>query len=280
MIAGLVMRTALKQLLLGNTLAEGRVFDSAIAPVDQIAESLPFVAVSTEDAEYTDIGAFDLMSGNREVHLVIEIACATTTPVTIDGNSATTISIPETDAALEATIDFLSRQIFRLMTAGSGTWFDIFRSVCLTVDQVSVKRGVSDKNGSRFAARQFVLQAQVISEPEVGADPSGVWARAVEAMAQEPELANLAQIMEQLIKGEEIPEWPQFAAAVGLLPEAASMINLGPIDPDLGGADTSDDPALVTELGVDPDGNWIVDGQEVTGDPNLEPPTVEGDTVT
>ena len=76
-LARLAMRIAAARALRGATLAETRVYDSAIAPIDQtIAEERqPILIVITDDHEMEVTGR-DLFHGSVSCDLVIEAAIA------------------------------------------------------------------------------------------------------------------------------------------------------------------------------------------------------------
>ena len=79
-LARLAMRIAAARALRGSTLAEGRVYDSAILPIDETiaAERQPILIVTTDDHELEVTGR-DLFHGNVSCDLVIEAAIARNT---------------------------------------------------------------------------------------------------------------------------------------------------------------------------------------------------------
>ena len=76
-LARLAMRIAAARALRGATLADARVYDSAIAPIDQtIAEERqPILIVTTDDHEMGVTGR-DLFQGHIACDLVVEAAIA------------------------------------------------------------------------------------------------------------------------------------------------------------------------------------------------------------
>ena len=153
-LARLAMRVAAARAIRGATLAEDRVYDSAIDPIDHavLETRQPFVVVSTEDHDVTVTGR-DLFYGAHECKLMIETAVASR--VEIDGEDG--LTIPHTDEGMEIVLDILEHQIIASLTRERTAWSRVFTTassnilykpgtikVCLaTILAVSVSVSVS-----------------------------------------------------------------------------------------------------------------------------------------
>ena len=71
------VRTTLWRALLGKTYAQERVYDSQVAPIDELVRDQPalFIIVATDD-ETSDVSGHDYIGASRDLDVVIEIALA------------------------------------------------------------------------------------------------------------------------------------------------------------------------------------------------------------
>jgi len=159
-----ILRIITVQCLRGHTLAEDRVFDSDLDPLDhRISSQKKPVAVVYTDDQQEDVGdRADMGQGAGSIDLVIEIAIAGS--VVFDGvdesESAVEVTVGESDAGMELTLDLLERQAIAALTTATGEWPNLWRVFCVRILRRVSKRGGSAENGSRFAARQIVLTCQ------------------------------------------------------------------------------------------------------------------------
>lgn len=233
-LVGLALRMcAVRALEESGIFPTGRVFDSMFHTVDEVAgaDPKPFAIVSTETITSSPSGR-DLNTGDRIVELWIELAL---THPAVDGSD---IQIPETDAGLEAALAILERQVFTcLFGFGGGAWGDAFRGLAASVSEVISRRGVSAKEGARFAARQFVLMMQPIAEPpfamavEAGTPFANFLAQAEEDEGTRP----IAQLIRQAVE-DKPADWPEVytvtAALAGYTEADARAIGLALDEPD------------------------------------------------
>ncbi|MEY4953496.1 MAG: hypothetical protein RL299_1920, partial [Pseudomonadota bacterium] len=104
-----ILRLTAVRAIYGRTLAEDRVFNSDLNPLDQriSKEAKPLVVVYTDDDQNEPSGRGDVGAGS--VDLVIEIAIAGS--VNVDGadenDQTVVVPIGETDAGMEFTLDLL-----------------------------------------------------------------------------------------------------------------------------------------------------------------------------
>lgn len=227
-IASLALRIAALRLLKGATSVEDRVFDSAISTIDEMITEQPrgFIVVATED-ERAGVTVHDVLSGERSIDLVIDIAIAGRVTARVDGEEATTVVIPETDGGIEMSLALVARQVMRALFAGPGPWSSVFRAICPAVRQINTRRGAGSQ-GTRFAARQIVFTVDPIDDPAFGVEPENgtAWAKFLAQVEADPELAAVAPAIRAAIVGDEIPSWQQVASVIGLADEAARGIGI------------------------------------------------------
>lgn len=235
-LTALAVRIATIRALRGRTLAEDRVFDSKINPVNLVAtdEKRPVIIVTTDD-DNVNITGRDLRAGDHSLELVIEIAVTQKVEVVVENEETReVISIPATDAGLEATVGLIGWQIAKALSADGGLWGDLWRVLVVQVKSISSQRGADDANGVRYAARQYIYTIDHIAEPAPGETPadSDAWACVLKAMKDDPELASLAKLIETEISGGGFLPWEIARGALGLADDEAGIIGVKPIGVD------------------------------------------------
>lgn len=251
-MVGLALRLSAVMALKNATLAGKRVFDSAILPVDKLTTKAgpePFVAISTED-ETSKPNGRDLHNGDRTIDLVVEIAIGKT--VTLPGDGGVGVEIADTDANLEMSLAIVMRQVEAcLFGAGGGRWGKVFRAIAKTVEETVTRRGLPEKEGERFAARQTGYRIKAFAEPAFGKEPpaGSPFEQFLAALDTEPGYEAFASIVRQAIEGAPIG-WPQVysigAVMAGYTEEEGRSIGIAP----LGAADGS----VMDELTILPEG--------------------------
>ena len=216
------LRIAAVRALRGNTLASDRVFDSEIIPLDQIAtaQKAPFISVYTDEEKTISITGRDILGAQREIELSFEVAVSTQVDVTVTDDtggttSETQVSVPQTDAALEAQLNIVGRQITRALLDPDNAWAEIWRKMIVRIIKIDEKRGAMSQNGLRFAARQFIFSCAVIAEPSF-TTPTYVWDDLVKLMGEDPDMVNLSLIIASEIKTPNIDEWKASQVDLGL----------------------------------------------------------------
>lgn len=233
-LAATAIRLSARKALDGATFAEGRVYDSSVAPIDEIAsgESAAFIIVTTEDEEAVTSGR-DITNGNRTIDLVLEVAIAQ--PITADadadgdGSTETEVVIPATDAGLELSLGLIVRQMQRAIFEGGSLWTEIFRLFAVSVVKISNRRGVGNKDGARFAARQLIFTIETLSEPPFGhvPDSSEPWGKLLDAMEADASFGGVPLLIRQSITGTpEIADWDRGRTDQGLTVDAAHKIHI------------------------------------------------------
>ena len=234
-LVSFALRVAAIRAIRGATLAGDRVHDSAISPIDHMVEkgeSEPFIVIATEDEEAVNLAGRDATSGARTVDLVIEVAIAHSLLAPGD-NSETPpeIVIPATDGGFELSLALIGRQIMRaLFEPGTNPWACAFARFAVSIGKISNRRGVGNKAGARFAARQYVITLNVLQEPSFGMTPAAgdAWHAFLAVMRNDPELAHIEPVVAAVITGEpEIADWDRARADCALTPEAAWGIGIG-----------------------------------------------------
>ena len=242
-LSRLAMRVAAARALKGTTLAETRVFDSAIDPIDQtIAETrAPVLIVTTDDHELETIGR-DLMHGNTRCELVIEAAIASRVEVSGD----VSLSIPHTDEGMEIVLDLIEHQVMAALTRERTTWSRVWMKLVPRIHKRSSRRGASVEHGVRFAARQIVLSCDLIEAPTDGASiiPGSTWEDVLTVMAADDALSPIADLLRATIEGQPLDGWRRAANALGIHLTTADAIGIGPI------LDPAADPEALEEITI------------------------------
>ena len=252
-LVGLAIRIALTQAIRGRTIAEDRVYDSAIETLDQMAkgEARPLVIVSVDDAEGGSMGdCASLMAADR-MNILIELASAG--PVEIEGEDGaeadTQVATESTSQASEMTLDVLWRQISRvLLTPVGDPWADLWRSLC-TVTAVELKRGGSADAGVRFASRFYLVTVNPMADPDFGVAPSAVWRDLIEAL-DAAGLSGVAEIIRaEITDPDGLADWRQIQARLGIATEAVTGLG---ITPPYDGDPEDPDPIASYDTGTGP----------------------------
>ena len=245
-LARLAMRVAAARAIRGTTLAEDRVYDSAIDPIDHavLANRQPFVVVSTEDHDITVTGR-DLVYGDHECRLMIETAVASR--VEIEGEDG--LTIPHTDEGMEIVLDILEHQIIAALSHERTAWSRVFMHLVPTIKSRQSRRGASAEGGVRFAARQIAIACDLIEAPVAGAAiPSGgVWDDVMTLMSEDEDLAPIGQLLRAIIEGDEAADWRRSANILGI--HAATAAKIG-IAPGLDGTHSNEDIEDALEAGA------------------------------
>ena len=243
----LAMRIAAARALRNATLAEGRVYDSAIAPIDQtIAEERqPILIVTTDDHEMEVTGR-DLFHGPVSCDLVIEAAIAARVEVPGDGEPESVITIPHTDEGMELALDLMEHQVMAALIRERTPWSRVWMKLVPRLSRRLSRRGASVEKGVRFAARQIVLTCDLIEAPTDGAvvAEGTAWADLLSVMEQDTDLAPIARMLRAEIEGTPLADWRRAANMLGIHLETADAIGLGPV------LDLAQDPQPTVEVDV------------------------------
>jgi hypothetical protein len=257
----LAMRVAAARALKGNTLAEGRVFDSAVDPIDQAIKETrqPLIVLTTDDHESTVTGR-DMIMGEHECSFVIEIAIGSRVKMETTDASGSVVSLafPHTDEGMEITLDVLEHQVVSALTRDDNGWSRAWMNLVPKITKKVSRRGASAENGVRFAARQIVLTCDLIGIPQTGKPISKgtPWSEILAAFDADEALQPLALVLRSEIEGVPLTDWRSAAATLGVPLAGADMVGIGPI------IDLDADPGL-SQSALTGNGNWSMEvGQE------------------
>jgi hypothetical protein len=227
----------------GQTMAEDRVQDSSIVDLEEgiINAPKPVILVYTDNSEFAPTGR-DIWGGQGSTTLVLLLAIAGATKLQ-DGSVE--FSFPATDASIELALDVMERQIQKILTDPDNVWAQRWRGIVTNVSKWSSKRGGSTKEGSRFGARQILIELETVHDPVPGKAPEGEWAALLQLINSDGASADtkaLGAPLAALIEGDELPEWNrtmrQFGIdraalkAMGLAPAILAIKGLAPADDD------------------------------------------------
>lgn len=227
-LTGLAIRTCLKRALLGATLADDRVYDSNVTPLDQLASdgALPLLVVYVDD----DVRQPDPRTPQirtRQVDLVIEMVLAGS--VVIEEGTAT-VTVPHTDAGMEATLDIMAWQVRAALKDPTSPWAELYRTFRGDVAMLTTRRGASTEKGVRFAARQIIITVDPMQEPERGTDAVPTpWDALVAQMRTDPELTLYGDLLAALLSGSTLPAWQRLKGKLGQTRAVMDAVGLGVI---------------------------------------------------
>ena len=252
-IIRLAARVALRQALLaGQTLAEDRVYDSAITEIDLAAveERKPLLIVTTDDVEGEVVGR-DILNSEPTLDIVVETACAA--PAVLE-DGAQTLVIPDTDAGYEVSLDIVCRQVIRVIQAGGGEWGDVFRDLVPSFTHHLQRRGADNRNGVKFAARQIVVTAKLLAEPLDPPEEDTPLGRFLTMAEDNPKLAPLVPIIRSQFGSGPQTSWDDLRTALGLsMGEYALMAVAPSFGPETPGFDIEGAPATGGEAALPPE---------------------------
>ena len=227
-LSRLAMRIAAARAVKGATLAEDRVFDSAIDPIDlTIAENRqPILVVMTDEHEAIPTGR-DLFHADVSCDLVIEAVIA----ARVEIEDEVTITIPHTDEGMELVLDMMEHQVMAALTRERNSWSRVWMKLVPRVKRRLSRRGASAEGGVRFAARQIVLTCDLIEAPADGAilAAGSAWADVLAVMEEDQTLQPIADLLRLNIEGTEVAQWKRAANMLGIHKRTAIAIGLGPV---------------------------------------------------
>ena len=241
------MRIAAARALRCATLAEARVYDSAIAPIDEtIAEERQPILIVTTDGHEMQVTGRDLFHGTIACDLVIEAAIAARVEVHGEGEAESVITIPHTDEGMELALDLMEHQVMAALIRERSPWSRVWMKLVPRISRRLSRRGASVEKGVRFAARQIVLTCDLIEAPADGAAvvEGTAWADLLGVMEGDPDLVPVARMLRSEIEGTPLADWRRAANMLGVHLETADAIGLGPV------LDFSDDPTIFEEAEI------------------------------
>lgn len=173
----IALRMALVEALRGRTLVGDNVLDSQMGALDVAADGSlrtdqqkAWIAVYTDAASSKD-GSVDVslraLAPNGATQILIETGL-TAAQVLIDPETEQSVvypGIPDTDAAFEMHADMVMRQVADALTDPRNEWAEIVRLFVRSFQSVERLRASSDQNGTRLAAQQMRITADLVADP-------------------------------------------------------------------------------------------------------------------
>lgn len=216
-LVSLVLRIATVHALRGATFADDRVRDSMINPAELIGkEAEPFIIVAVDSAQASVTGR-DLLGANGQTQLTLDFAVAARVKVekAAEGEEPEEVVIPHTDAGMEITLDLMVRQLHRVILASQSPWAALWRALVTSIEKITIDRGAAADQGIRYATRQIILTLNTLAEPSFG-PVVGVWENAIALLRTNPNLIDIAKLVESEIETPELHDWQRAMADLGL----------------------------------------------------------------
>ena len=196
-LAAFALRTCAVRALRGRTLAgASAVYDS---PVDMagIAESAktPSIFVFSDLERLTGLATRDVLDGDNTIDLALMIVLPAEFQATVGG---ATVTFDDRRAGAAAAIDIIYRQVERALLDESSLWSGLWVRFAFKLVEVEAHAYVLPVGKGpvlrKLPARAIRIVIEPLQEPRFGAEPQGIWAEFVTAMAGDPGLAPLAPI--------------------------------------------------------------------------------------
>lgn len=171
-------RIAAVEALKGKTLVGDNVLDSEIGAIDISAdgsartdEEKAFIAVYTDAATTGDATLRSLaVNGTTDFLFETGVTAAMTERDPETGAAVIVPGIPATDRAFEFFMDMVVRQIGDALTDPDNAWAEVFRRLCVKFVSIKRSRTSGDHGGTRMAAQQVLVQADLLPDPPRGLD--------------------------------------------------------------------------------------------------------------
>lgn len=227
----LALRVCTRGALLGRTLAEDRVRDSAIASVDDAVLADGLVIAIYVDEMTASAGFVDQGAGDGLATLVIETCITTKVEDRV-------LDVVMTDAGMELALDLVSDQIRRALNDPANAWASLWRQLVVKQSGLKSQRGANKTpEGVRLAGREITVSVGLMADPAIGVQPVGFWSDFIAAVQADPEFAEIADRITAAIRGDPLPDWLQAQAAQGLTANGVRDIGVSPV------FETADEPA-------------------------------------
>ncbi len=250
-LIGLALRICTVKALMNRTLAQHRVFDSSIAPLDmKVAEEAgPLIVVYTDDEDLT-VESKDMLMGQRDLSLVIHFAVASKFEV---NDGSVSLEMPHTDEGLEAALDFLRHDIVTVLQCGGNDWSELWRELVVSIKSLAVRRGASAAKGLRFAGRELVIHLDTLADPSPSSVARPFFTSLVALFRTDPDLEGIADLLEDRMKpGPALTDWQVIKSQLGLTQFGVTAMGVGPVQ----GLNTDESPLPLLDAITlhDPDG--------------------------
>jgi len=201
---------------------------------DQPNDPLPLVAtegksiVAVYDGEdVRTITSRDLIGADRGISLTIQAFLPAEVEVQRPSGSVRVFTKNNGGPIL---LSMLDRRIEQILTTGSTPWATILRGIILRIKEMhSASYLIEDQEGLRITAREWVFVFDTLASPPIGEHPLGIWADLIKLLRNEPELCELADLIEIAIESPtSLAPWQKAMAALGITEAGARGLGLGP----------------------------------------------------
>ena len=254
----IALRFATMKALKGRTIAEDRVRDSEIGPLDEIDTDAPapVIIIFTDEATL-EVPRRDLLSQRGSHALVIEIAITSKMK-----NRPGAWEIPLTDAGMELSLEVIDREINVALMDPTNAWAEIWRRFATPAGKSERRRGASaGRDGVRTAGSQLVLPVELIKDPTPGEPLSELWETFFTMAEAEADLAPIVPLLRSLAAGAGgLTNYEGVRAAYGLTKLEAKALLIEP-------AATNEAAPAIASVALDEtaagDDQAVVDDDEV-----------------
>ena len=247
MLSRIALRVCVQEALRdGSTLAGNNVLDSQFAALDvgsdgsiRTDQDRPFYSVYTDGGRIGAGNGFLSLFGEPTVELVIE-AGISAAMLEQDPDSGQTqiigIGLPDTDANMELTVDLMMRQAADVLTAPNMLWADMAREFLGDVKSIERSRIGQKVNGTRLAAQEMRITANLLQDPVRGTDLTGtLFARFLDALQASgtPRLLKIKAAFAAEIAGDQV-EWAVLQRELGQTDGQSVALAFRPLATDTG----------------------------------------------
>mgnify|MGYP000337720267 CR=1 FL=1 len=206
-----ILRLLTVKALHDRTMADTRVVDSSIAPLENVLQSpQPIILVYTDDEIFKpDDKSLWGSQGTITMVLLLGVASATTAKVADSDETVTTFSFPHTDSAIELSLDIMERQIQHALMDPENPWAQHILDIVDSFTQWKSERGASNQEGTRFGARQIIIQMETVHDPVPGTPVEGIWPDVLATIAgdEDADFAALAPRLQAFMEGKPVAKW-------------------------------------------------------------------------
>lgn len=199
----LLARAALEE----RTLAGGHVFDSRVEALhlgdEDRGDEAYAIVIFTDDAKGTD-----WREGALVPELTIEWFVSTLFYVDPEEGGEqppeAIRDIAPTSAGLEFALNIMGAQILHALRNPANEAGDLLKRLCPAGESqpAVLKRGASERKGTRRAVAQFLIPYPTLHEPVLGAGAVGVWADICAAFEARPRYAGYGRSLRMLLDGD------------------------------------------------------------------------------
>jgi len=258
-LISIATRAVFRQLLVGKTWADGRVFDQPLDPISEVLRSIdgqhrPCIAVYTQEAKGKPSG-LETQGGAQDVVLI----CYAYFPPTAAKIDAETVEFAIDNVGSGLALNTMGRQIDAAMHFGDPTWVAIWRKFVTQVEE-KIERFVlvETERSVKIPTLEIRYDLRCVADADFAKPLYGAWAMLDAALRADDTMADSTMLADHLKGLIESPANMQpyavFQGNFGLSDAAHHAIGLAPLatDPESGDVPDLEDvdgPAEITITG-------------------------------